>query len=209
LLGAAAGEGVERVVRSQSQGRRRSVDLATVWLHYDGGTVTFDAGSTGRGTGGGWGVDERIGAAEGDRQAAPKAEKQPFLGPAPPGIFSRWGHVTRPHNIIGWLFRLLCVTMAYGLRMSRLGASEECYIAHNVHLCPDLAKKPNVKSKIIFKRKESKSRSTECCMFVQFVRAATVLQSRRVLRLRVPSVLRQAPDPIKHQRHPLINPIIG
>ena len=36
------------------------------------------------------------------------------------------------------------VTMAYGLRMSRLGASEECYIAHNVHLCPDLAKKPNV-----------------------------------------------------------------
>ena len=33
--------------------------------------------------------------------------------------------------------------MAYGLHMSRLGASEECYIAHNVHLCPDLAKKPN------------------------------------------------------------------
>jgi len=28
LLGAAVGEGVERVVRSQSQGRRRSVDLA-------------------------------------------------------------------------------------------------------------------------------------------------------------------------------------
>jgi len=36
LLGAAAGEGVEWVVRSQPQGRRRSVDLATVWLHYDG-----------------------------------------------------------------------------------------------------------------------------------------------------------------------------
>ena len=33
LLGAAAGEGVERVVRSQSQGRRRSVDLTTVWLN--------------------------------------------------------------------------------------------------------------------------------------------------------------------------------
>ena len=33
LLGAAAGEGVERVVWSQSQGRRRSVDLTTVWLH--------------------------------------------------------------------------------------------------------------------------------------------------------------------------------
>ena len=49
LLGAAAGEGVERVVRSQSQGRRRSVDLATVWLHYDGGIAAFDAGSTGRG----------------------------------------------------------------------------------------------------------------------------------------------------------------
>ena len=60
--------------------------------------------------------------------------------PAPPGIFSRWGHVTRPHNIIGWLFRPLCVTIAYGLRMSRLGVSEECCIAHNVHLCPDLAK---------------------------------------------------------------------
>jgi len=59
LLGAAAGEGVERVVRSQSQGRRRSVDLATVWLHYDGGIAAFDAGSTGRSTGGGWGVDER------------------------------------------------------------------------------------------------------------------------------------------------------
>ena len=54
VLGAAAGEGVERVVRSQSQGRRRSVDLATVWLHYDdGGIAVFDAGSTGRGTGGG------------------------------------------------------------------------------------------------------------------------------------------------------------
>ena len=143
LLGAAAGEGVERVVRSQSQGRRRSVDLATVWLHYDGGIAACDAGSTGRGTGGGWGVDERIGAAEGDRQAAPKAEKQPFGGSPPPSIFSRWGHVTRPHNIIGWLFRPLCVTMADGLRMSRLGASEECYIAHNVHLCPDLAKKPS------------------------------------------------------------------
>jgi len=37
--------------------------------------------------------------------------------------------------------------MAYGLRISRSGASEECYIAHNVHLCPDLAKKPNVKPK--------------------------------------------------------------
>jgi len=38
--------------------------------------------------------------------------------------------------------------MAYGLRMSRLGASEECYIAQNVHLCPNsnLAKSsPNVK----------------------------------------------------------------
>jgi len=34
--------------------------------------------------------------------------------------------------------------MAYGLRMGRLGASEECYIAHNVHLCSNLAKKPNV-----------------------------------------------------------------
>jgi len=90
-------------------------------------------------------VGERIGAAEGDCQAAPKAEKQPFLGSAPSGIFCRLGHVTRLHNIIGWLFRPLCVTMAYGLRMSRLGASEECYIAHNVHLCPDLAKKPNVK----------------------------------------------------------------
>jgi len=52
--------------------------------------------------------------------------------------------VTRPQNIFGWLYRPLFVTMAYGLRMSRLGASEECYIAHNVHVCPDLAKKPNV-----------------------------------------------------------------
>jgi len=33
LLGAAAGEGVDWVVWSQSQGRRRSVDLTTVWLH--------------------------------------------------------------------------------------------------------------------------------------------------------------------------------
>jgi len=87
LLGAAAGEGVERVVRSQSQGRRRSVDLATVWLHYDGGITAFDAGSTGRGTGGGWGVSGRIGAAEGGRRAAPKAEKKPFWGSAPPRYF--------------------------------------------------------------------------------------------------------------------------
>ena len=54
--------------------------------------------------------------------------------------------MTSHQNIFGWVFRPLCVDMAYGLRMSRLGASEECYIAHNdnVHLCPDLAKKPNV-----------------------------------------------------------------
>jgi len=112
LLGAAAGEGVERVVRSQLQGRRRSVDLGTVWLHYDGGIAAFDAGSTGRGTEGGWGVGERIGAAEGGRQAAPKAEKKPFGGSAPPGIFCRLGHVTRPQNILsskspehtGWVF---------------------------------------------------------------------------------------------------------
>jgi len=104
LLGAAAGEGVERVVRSQPQGRRRSVDLGTVWLHYDGGIAAFDAGSTGRGTGGGWGVGERIGAAEGGRQAAPKADKKPFWGSPPPGIFFRLGHVTRPQNIFGWVF---------------------------------------------------------------------------------------------------------
>jgi len=105
LLGAVAGEGVERVVRSQSQqGRRRSVDLATVWLHYNGGIAAFDAGSTGRGTGGGWGVGERIGAAKGGRQAAPKAENTPFWGSAPHGIFLYWGHVTRPQTIFGWLF---------------------------------------------------------------------------------------------------------
>jgi len=84
LLGEAVGERVERVVRSQPQGRRRSVDLATVWLHYDGGIAVFDAVSTGRGMGGGWGMGERIGAAEGGRQAAPKAEKRPFWGSAPP-----------------------------------------------------------------------------------------------------------------------------
>ena len=88
LLGAAAGEGVEWVVRSQPQGRRRSVNLATVWLHYDGGIAVIDAGSTGRGMGGGWGVGERIGAAEGGRQAAPKAEKRPFGESAPPGILA-------------------------------------------------------------------------------------------------------------------------
>jgi len=89
-------------------------------------------------------VGERIGAAEGGRQTAPKAEKKPFWGSAPPpGIFCRWGHVTGPQNIFGWVLRPLCVDMAYGFRMSRLGAPEECYIAHNVHLCPDLAKKPN------------------------------------------------------------------
>ena len=48
-------------------------------------------------------MDERIGAAEGGRRAAPKAEKKPFWGSAPPGIFLRWGHVTRPQNIFGWL----------------------------------------------------------------------------------------------------------
>ena len=53
LLGEAAGERVERVVRSQPQGRRRSVDLVTIWLHYDGGIAAFDTGSTGRGAGGG------------------------------------------------------------------------------------------------------------------------------------------------------------
>ena len=124
LLGAAAGEGVERVVRSLSQGRRRSVDLATVWLHYDCGIAACDAGSTDRGTGGGWGVD---GASWPRRETArqlPRPRNSLLGGAPPPSMFSRWGHVTRLHNIIGWLFRPLCVTMAYGLRMSRLGASE-------------------------------------------------------------------------------------
>jgi hypothetical protein len=146
LIGAAAVEGVEWVVRSQPQGRSRSVDLATVWLHYDGGIAVFDAGSTGRGTGGGWGVDERVGAAEGGRQAAPKAEKAPFWEWAHPGIFGRWGHVTSPQNIFGWLFRHLCVTMVYGLGLGRLGASGGRYIVHNVHLCPNMAKSPNVRA---------------------------------------------------------------
>jgi len=84
LLGEAAGERVERVVRSQPQGRRRSVDLATVWLHYDGGIAVFDAVSTGRGMGSRWGMGERIGAAVGGRQVAPKAEKRPFWGSPPP-----------------------------------------------------------------------------------------------------------------------------
>jgi len=69
---------------------RRSVDLdlATVWLHYDSGITVFDAGSTGRGMGGGWGVGEciDIGAAEGGRQAAPKADKRPFGESAPPPV---------------------------------------------------------------------------------------------------------------------------
>jgi len=43
LLGAAAGEGVGRVVQSWLQSRRRNIDLATVWLHYDGGIASFDA----------------------------------------------------------------------------------------------------------------------------------------------------------------------
>jgi len=38
---------------------------------------------------GGWGVGERIGASEGGRQAAPKAENMPFWGSAPTGIFCR------------------------------------------------------------------------------------------------------------------------
>jgi len=150
LLGEAAGERVERVVRSQPQGRRRSVDLATVWLHYDGGIAVFDAVSTGRGMEGGWGMGERIGAAEGGRQAAPKAEKRPFGGSAPPSIFCRWGHVTRPQNIFGWVFRPLCVTMTYGLGVGRLGASGARYIVHNVHLCSNLAEIPNVAIIIIF-----------------------------------------------------------
>jgi len=85
LLGEAAGERVERIVWSQLQGRRQSVDLATVWLYYDGGIAVFDAVSTGRGMWGGWGMGERIRAAEGGRQAAPKAEKRPFWESPPPG----------------------------------------------------------------------------------------------------------------------------
>ena len=57
--------------------------------------------------------------------------------------------MTRPHNIFGWLFRPLCVTMAYGLRMDRLGASGGRYIVHNVHLCSNLAEIPNVNIIII------------------------------------------------------------
>ena len=99
LLGAAAGEGVERVVRSQSQGRRRSVDLATVWLHYDGGIAAFDAGSTGRGTGGGWGVDNRAHRDCGGRPPGGSQGRETVLwGVAPPGIFCRW--FTWPDPII-------------------------------------------------------------------------------------------------------------
>jgi len=92
--------------RSCRAADERSVDLATVWLRYDGGIAVFDAVLTGRaGMGGGWGMGERIGAAEGGRQAAPKAkaEKGPFGGSAPPGIFSHWGHVTRPQTEYFWL----------------------------------------------------------------------------------------------------------
>ena len=145
LLGEAAGVRVERVVRSQPQGRRRSVDLATVWLHYDGRIAVFDTVSTGRGMGGGWGIGERIGAAEGGRQAAPKAREKAFLGVGPPpGIFSRWGHVTSPQNIFGWVFRPLCVTMTYVFGVGRFRASGARYIVHNVHLCSNLAEIPNV-----------------------------------------------------------------
>jgi len=42
------------------------------------------------------------------------------------------------------------VTMAYGLRMGRLGASEECCIAHNVHLYSNLVEIPNVMFKYIY-----------------------------------------------------------
>ena len=86
LLGEVVGEGVEWVVRLQPQGRRRSVDLGTVWHHYDGGIAVFDAGSTGRGTGGGWGVGGASGLRR--REAArrlPEPRKR-FLGVAPPPV---------------------------------------------------------------------------------------------------------------------------
>ena len=86
----------------------------------------------------------RIGAAEGGRRAAPKAEKPLFGGSPPPSIFFHWGHVTRPHNIFSWVFRLLCVTMTYGLGVGRSGASGARSIVHNVHLCSNLAEIPNV-----------------------------------------------------------------
>jgi len=91
-------------------------------------------------------MGKRIGAAEGDRQAAPKAEKKPFWGSPPPGTFSHWGHVTRRQNIFCWVFRSLCMTMTYGLGVGRLGASGARYIVQNVHLCSNLDEIPNVKT---------------------------------------------------------------
>ena len=44
---------------ARPQGRSRSVDLVTVWLHYNGGIAACDAGLTDRGVGGGWGVARR------------------------------------------------------------------------------------------------------------------------------------------------------
>jgi len=87
VVGGSGGRGSRAGCSVAVAGRRRSVDLATVWLHYDGGIAAFDAGSTGRGTGCGWGVGGHIGAAERGRRAFPKAEKTLFGGRPPPVFF--------------------------------------------------------------------------------------------------------------------------
>jgi len=143
LIGAAAVEVVEWVVRWQPQGRSRSVDLAPA-----GSITTAESRSLTlagvRGVVGAWTSASGLRRVAATRLPRPRKSLFPFWEWAHPGIFGRWGHVTSPQNMFGWLFRPLCVIMVYGLGVGRLGASGSFRSAHNVHLCEKKAKSPNV-----------------------------------------------------------------
>jgi len=118
MVAAVPGE-FERVEQSAD---RRSVDLATVWLHYDGGIAALSAGSASqdawsvRLAGGGF-RGLRVGgfsAAHRGHQPAPNAERPLFCVSFLLGPRSRVNPQS-PLTSRGGCFCPLCVAMIYGL----------------------------------------------------------------------------------------------
>jgi hypothetical protein len=122
--GARSGQRRSRVSSGLFGRSRRAASAASIWRQsgsYDGVIVDFDAGSAGRGTGvvGAWTC------ASGLRREAARRLPRPRIR----ARVRTWCHVTSPYNIVGWLFHSLCVTMAPGLGVGRLGASGGRYVS--------------------------------------------------------------------------------
>ena len=117
---------------------RRAADEASIWQPsgsiktVESRCLTLARLAGVRGVAGAW-----VSASGLIRREAAKRLPRPrkcLLGGRPPPVFFSLGSRDQTPEYFGWLFRPLCVTTAYGLRMDRLGASGGFYIVHNVHL---------------------------------------------------------------------------